>query len=190
MPTRSDIPGLKRLPKSDGFFTWYWASSQITRRAMGFAPTVVRLWHGRGEPSPQERLAIRDRALRLTVDLKDWMLRQDRGRRQLKKRKVGSIYFIRAGDRVKIGFTQNVARRTSQLQTFFPDDLEVLLVTPGSPMLERELHRRFAALQIRREWFLYEGPVVEHVVREQDRSRSEPFLSESLGLSESAAPCA
>ena len=51
MAAPSAIPGLKKLPKPDGFFTWYWAASQISRKADAFRPKTVRLWHGKGQPS-------------------------------------------------------------------------------------------------------------------------------------------
>lgn len=181
MARSSDIPGLKRLPKPNGYSTWYWTASQISRVAGEFRPKNVRLWHGLGEPTEAEFAEIRARASRLTVDLRDWRLRQERRVPIPKVRKAGFVYFIRAGERVKIGFSQDVRRRVSQLQTFFPEDLELLHVEPGSPMLEHALHRKFAALEIKREWFRLEAPIVAYVAREQGRTRSEPVFSESPG---------
>ncbi len=192
MAVRSDIPGLKRLPKPGGFQTWYWAASQISRKG-DFEPRTVRLWHGQGDPSPAELEQIHAQALKLTLDLKEYYS----GSRRRYRSKRGSVYFARAGDRVKIGFTANVGRRLSQLQTFFPEDLELLLVMPGSILMEKELHRRFEAFLIQREWFLYAEPI-EAFVKKMSRAvpaqvmaspisnpenigeRSEPFsLSES-----------
>ena len=145
------IPGLKRLPKPNGFVSWYWAASQITRNVGQFRPKTVRLWHGQGEPPPTELSRIASQAQQLTIDLKEAPGRYRLGARRSKR---GTVYFVRAGERVKIGFTKDLDRRLVQLQNFFPDPLEVLLSMPGSILMEQELHRRFAADRLRGEWFL------------------------------------
>jgi hypothetical protein len=58
------------------------------------------------------------------------------------------VYFIRFGDRIKIGYSANLERR---LQTI-PHD-EVLLTIPGASTAEANLHRTFAADRITGEWF-------------------------------------
>ncbi|PWK84486.1 T5orf172 domain-containing protein [Lentzea atacamensis] len=55
--------------------------------------------------------------------------------------------------RVKIGYTQDLARRLKALQTSNPYKLEVLWQTAGDMRLEEKLHRRFAKRRIQGEWF-------------------------------------
>lgn len=184
MPKVSAIPGLKRLPKPDGYFTWYWAASQITRGMEDFRPRTARLWHGKGEPSPAELVAIGDAARRLSQDLEDWRLRartrplalKFRGDRLARRSPRGFIYFVRAGDRLKIGFTRNVKRRLSQLQTFFPEPLELLGAIPGSLLMEQEVHRHFGHLNITREWFNVEPELLVYI---EKMSRSASTLEAS-----------
>jgi hypothetical protein len=58
------------------------------------------------------------------------------------------VYFLRFGDRIKIGSTTNLTQR---LRTV-PHD-EVLLTIPGTYIVEFNLHRTFAAERITGEWF-------------------------------------
>jgi hypothetical protein len=124
-----------------------------------FRPRTVRLWHGTGEPSSEALAGIKQRAESFTIDLKDWRLRSRSNRKllaggQLRKlRKRGFIYVVRAGDRVKIGFSKDIKRRISELQTLFPDELELLLATPGSIVIEHSLHARFREFAVKGEWF-------------------------------------
>jgi hypothetical protein len=194
MPKVGEIPGLKKLPKPGGCFTWYWAASQITREAAGFLPRTARLWHGQGEPTAEELTKVKASVQRLSQELEDWRLRERSrflaAKFRAEKKKIdrrsrrGTIYFVRAGERVKIGFTQNLKRRLSQLQTFFPYPLELLMSVPGSLLMEQELHRVFSELNITREWFL-PGPELLAFIDKTNRAaargnNSEPIFSESL----------
>ena len=69
------------------------------------------------------------------------------------------VYFILSGDRVKIGWSADVASRLNALQTGTADPLHVLHVIPGEQKDERRFHREFAAQHIRGEWFRLEGPL-------------------------------
>jgi hypothetical protein len=64
------------------------------------------------------------------------------------KERVGLVYFIKFSDRVKIGFTTDLATRMRQL----PHD-EILAVIPGTVSDEQALHKKFDALRITGEWF-------------------------------------
>lgn len=65
----------------------------------------------------------------------------------------GFVYFVRGGDRVKIGWSRKVALRVSQLQTASAEQLELLGEMPGTLDTERALHDTFAPLRVRGEWF-------------------------------------
>ncbi|MGY3393474.1 hypothetical protein ACVWW6_006065 [Bradyrhizobium sp. USDA 3311] len=167
MTARKRIPGVQRLPKPNGFFTWYWSASQISRLSTGFQPRSVRLWHGIGEPAQVELEQVEARARQLTLDLEDWLAQPDRKVRSAR----GSIYVIKAGENVKIGFSKDVQQRQRQLQTFFPFQLELLLSMPGSALTERQLHRRFKCSRVTGEWFRL-TPDIEAFVQEKNNVRT------------------
>lgn len=72
------------------------------------------------------------------------------------------VYYVRFGDRVKIGTTKNLRQRL----TVVPHD-EVMATEPGGPHVERQRHKQFAHLQIRkgshREWFTLTPELADHI---------------------------
>ncbi len=73
--------------------------------------------------------------------------------RTLVERTGSSVYFVAAGERVKIGWSRNVVARISQLQTANPEPISLLGVMPGGLALERQLHRQFHDARLAGEWF-------------------------------------
>jgi hypothetical protein len=67
--------------------------------------------------------------------------------------KKGWVYFVRNGKAIKIGFTTDLDQRLKRLQTASSSTLELLGAVAGTLEDEQNLHRRFANLQIRGEWF-------------------------------------
>jgi hypothetical protein len=65
----------------------------------------------------------------------------------------GWVYFIRAGEHVKIGWSRNPKARRDTLATASPFDLEIIGQVPGTEDDERALHGAFAHLHVKREWF-------------------------------------
>jgi hypothetical protein len=65
----------------------------------------------------------------------------------------GWVYFIRAGEFVKIGYSIEPAKRLGHLATASPLPLELWAKTRGNPVDERALHRRFARDRAHGEWF-------------------------------------
>src|SRR5579864_9290218 len=66
------------------------------------------------------------------------------------------IYFLQAGDAVKIGFSdspETAIRRLTGFQTGNSERLVLLGVTEGDRKAEAALHRRFAPFRVRGEWF-------------------------------------
>lgn len=65
------------------------------------------------------------------------------------------IYFIRAGDDgpVKIGMARDVAARLASLRSAHWLPLRVLRTLEGGRLVERRLHRHYAASRLRGEWF-------------------------------------
>ena len=72
------------------------------------------------------------------------------------------VYYMRVGNRVKIGYSTNLA---SRIASVMPE--EVLAVEPGGRMLEGVRHRQFADLRVTREWFRHEGALVAHIEKLQ-----------------------
>lgn len=64
------------------------------------------------------------------------------------------VYFLRAGDFIKIGkATGSPKSRIATLQTGCPFQISVLAYMPGGLAEESALHQRFAALRTHGEWF-------------------------------------
>ncbi len=63
---------------------------------------------------------------------------------------AGFVYYLRVGERVKIGFSVDIRQRMRA----YPHGSTLLAVEPGSYELERQRHQQFAnARQSGREWF-------------------------------------
>lgn len=77
----------------------------------------------------------------------DWVAYQQQ---QAERRAASCVYYVRRGDRIKIGTTINLILRMRELR---PDEL--LAVEPGGRALEQRRHREFAAMRVtpRGEWF-------------------------------------
>lgn len=96
---------------------------------------------------PSQQRAERDRAIREAND------------RYLARAELRSVvYYMRIGNRVKIGYTANLRQRLNAIN---PEEL--LATEQGGPKREAERHQQFAHLRVHGEWFRYEGALVEHV---------------------------
>lgn len=65
----------------------------------------------------------------------------------------GYVYFIWAGNRVKVGFSANPFSRLSSLKTSISSPIEKFIVVPGTMAAEQRLHRRFEKHHSHGEWF-------------------------------------
>lgn len=68
------------------------------------------------------------------------------------------VYYVRFGDRVKIGTTTALRHRLRNI----PHD-EILALEPGSYDIEHQRHEQFADLWVKGEWFRYEEPLISHI---------------------------
>ena len=75
------------------------------------------------------------------------------------------VYFVRFGDRVKIGYSANFQRRMSEV----PYD-EILLLLPGTTAHERGLHEIFKEHRITGEWFHAHPDIMEFVKEQKERA--------------------
>lgn len=78
-----------------------------------------------------------------------------------KKIAKGWVYFIKAGDFIKIGFALDVATRVKALQTGSAETLQLLWQCPGDQKEEANWHAKFHEQHKRGEWFRYEGQLKE-----------------------------
>lgn len=81
------------------------------------------------------------------------------------------VYYVRVGDRVKIGTTVKTVRQRFQGQ--LPPDAQVLATEPGSYEVERRRHRQFRHLQDANEWF-HAGPELWSHVAELRKQHGNP----------------
>lgn len=86
----------------------------------------------------------------------------------LKPPRVETVYVIRCGYRVKIGFTRNIAQRLHSLKTANHRPMELLTSWPAPQTEEKALHARFADLRVSGEWFALRKPIKEWL-REEHR---------------------
>lgn len=65
------------------------------------------------------------------------------------------IYFIQAGDFIKIGrsMSNGLCARINAMVTGCPFEMEVLEYIKGDSILERQLHKKFSFCHYRGEWF-------------------------------------
>lgn len=92
------------------------------------------------------------------------------------------IYFLRAGEYVKIGYSADPAQRVADFQTANPIDLEIIAVHHGSRREEAMLHRKFAAHRVRGEWFAADPVILEHATDSLDRADAVDFRSWVISL--------
>ena len=83
------------------------------------------------------------------------------------------VYFVRAGDAVKIGRTTNLAGRLKALATASAVPLELLAAVPGGRQEEARQHRWWRHLHPRGEWFRADEALVRYA-REQAAGRPAP----------------
>ena len=76
--------------------------------------------------------------------------RRHRGRKPAPRRaRAGEVvYFIRAGDAVRIGRTTNLPGRLKALATASAVPLELLAAVPGGRELETQLHKRWRFIKV------------------------------------------
>ncbi|WP_406082998.1 GIY-YIG nuclease family protein (plasmid) [Streptomyces zaomyceticus] len=81
------------------------------------------------------------------------------------------VYFIRNGNRLKIGTTTELKRR---IRTLALRAENVVLLVPGGQPIERTFHAQFADLRIgNSEWFAYSGTLVAFVTAQNRLARKE-----------------
>lgn len=82
----------------------------------------------------------------------DWIDKEDL---ELRATRTSSVYFIldAPSRAIKIGWADHPPHRLNELQPGNPHELRIIGTIPGGASREGKLHRRFAHLRIRGEWF-------------------------------------
>lgn len=81
------------------------------------------------------------------------------------------VYFIRNGNRLKIGTTTELKRR---IRTLALRAENVVLLLDGGKPLESSLHKQFADLRIgNTEWFAYDGDLIDFISDQNRLARKE-----------------
>ena len=86
---------------------------------------------------------------------------------------TGWVYFARAGNRVKIGYSKNPRDRATGLRIGSSVRLRIYYVTPGTMALERQLHALFASDRVNGEWFLYTRAIKDWIASDESRRMTE-----------------
>ncbi len=75
------------------------------------------------------------------------------------------VYFVACPEAraIKIGTTNKMAHRFSQLQVACPLELRILVTVLGGIGIEKALHAHFADIQIRGEWFRAEEDLLQFI---------------------------
>jgi hypothetical protein len=97
-----------------------------------------------------ERAALFDE-LRETF-AEDWAAAERAVERE-RREKLGDLYFVTAGDAVKIGRTTNFGTRLRHIQAHNHEHVECVVLLKGEGWRERGYHRRFRGHHLRGEWF-------------------------------------
>lgn len=82
------------------------------------------------------------------------------------------IYFIQAGDLIKIGYTVDIKKRLIALRTSSPVALILLGIMPGGPKVEAELHERFASSRRHGEWFHRNARLIRFIKENTEHDRA------------------
>jgi|TARA_B110000093_G_C12710634_1_gene302052 hypothetical protein len=85
------------------------------------------------------------------------------------------IYFLKANNRIKIGYANDPTQRIPSIQTSSPFELEVLLIINGNYDRERELHQKFEAFRKSGEWFEYSEPIKNFISQNSSEDRKYEF---------------
>lgn len=83
------------------------------------------------------------------------------------KEELGEGYIYVVGNKehkvCKIGFSRNVFKRISGIQTGCPFLLEIFCIINGDIATEKKLHKKYASIKLSGEWFKYEGKLKESI---------------------------
>lgn len=97
-------------------------------------------------------------------------------RKELFRVGPGFVYFVEAGDCIKIGFTTSLSDRLPKIATGTSHKLVILHTEPGLISDEKQLHQQFAEFRVRREWFR-KAPELLAYIEQRKARQHEVFFS-------------
>jgi DNA-binding XRE family transcriptional regulator len=81
------------------------------------------------------------------------------------------VYFLKAENRIKIGFATNPSKRIASIQTSSPFKLDVVLIIDGNFETEQNLHKMFREYRHTGEWFEFVEPIKKFIEDNLDSDR-------------------
>ena len=96
------------------------------------------------------------------------------------------VYVICDGEYIKVGISQNVKKRISQLKTGSPKELKLLYCFDGGRYIESKIHKDLNSYKAREggEWFLYNSEtikIIESYIEKDNLSKSE-YVNEKCDI--------
>jgi hypothetical protein len=79
------------------------------------------------------------------------------------EKELGFVYFVTDGEAIKIGWSKQIVKRISSLQSSSGRKLEVLATFAGGQYQERMLHHRFEHLRFQGEWFWIDDEIIDFI---------------------------
>lgn len=90
-----------------------------------------------------------------------------------KAERRGFVYFMRAGEAVKIGYSSDPLGRAHSIQTGSAIEITEIVAVRGTKDDERTLHRRWKAYRLHGEWFRADPAVLALMERYRQRAAAE-----------------
>jgi T5orf172 domain len=151
---------------------------KLRTKKVGIQIPFYRIEHGRGYWCPNSRMrALGFSHVPCGKDGPDaWKIAHEWNERWQTRRRParmadpqmkrpGFIYFLRSGDRIKIGFTKSPAQRFRKLQTGLARRPDLLVFIAGSFADEHDMHLRLAEHWTEGEWFAASADVLQVMMR-------------------------
>lgn len=96
----------------------------------------------------------------------------ERAMQAWRERPEETVYYLRVGKLIKIGYTTNLKNRLRS----YPPDTKVLATEPGGANLENRRHGEFVAhLRHGKEWFAPAPELIEHINRLRKARKAPPI---------------
>jgi len=114
----------------------------------------------------------------------DWWLRSYFERQSIKKIDYEYVYLFTDGEHYKIGYTKDIKKRLSSINTGNAKNIEIVDYIIGSKSIEKKLHKKFDHLKIKGEWFLKDNEILEYFKSTYGNGQSNNIRWQRFRLSE------
>ncbi len=149
---------------------YYVVRERHGRRRAYWCPTPKMKAHGfqlisLGDDGPDARAEAASWTARWQAARASAAGRDENASKRPPSRDHGYVYFLRSGERVKIGFSQTPFTRVGELAIGMPQRPESVMAVKGTRLDELRLHRRLGAYRCAGEWFVAAEPVLRVMMR-------------------------